>query len=131
MITEQSPIKSPPTFRRAILSTYGFACFMGLTGIIPGCNFSYSGHGGPSWLILPLVFPYALARIGYGIYCGGAMRDFYFRFAKITLPVYIFIAYLMSYFAAMSIKNTFGLPLEVSTFFKLMLIPFSLPFFEW
>jgi hypothetical protein len=104
---------------------------MGLAGVIPGCNFSYSGHGGPSWFILPFVFPYALFRIGYGIYCGGPIRGFYLGFAKITLPVYIVAAYLLSYFAALSITNTFGLNIEQLDFFKLMLVPFSLPFVEW
>jgi hypothetical protein len=131
MNPESTSLNAHPCYGRAILGTYGFACFMGLAGVIPGCNFSYSGHGGPAWFILPFVFPYALFRIGYGIYCGGPNREFYLGFAKITLPVYIVVAYLLSYFASMSIKSTFGLIVEELDFFKLMLVPFSLPFFEW
>ena len=76
-------------------------------------------------------FSHTPCFIGYGIYCGGPNREFYLGFAKITLPVYIVVAYLLSYFASMSIESTFGLSIEELDFFKLMLVPFSLPFFEW
>jgi hypothetical protein len=45
--------KSDPGFWREVLKLYGLPIAMFALAIIPGLNFTSSGHGGISWLLLP------------------------------------------------------------------------------
>ncbi len=51
--------RSPsPSFWREVMRVYGFPMVMFALAIVPGLNFTYSGHGGPSWFFVPLCFPW-------------------------------------------------------------------------
>lgn len=86
--------------------------------IIPGLNFTYSGHGGISWFFAPLCFPWAIVRMLIKIAKGSeASGLWYKRFFKITIPSYVVIALPLSWAAAASIHMTFGLPISTWAFF--------------
>ena len=46
-----------PDFWREVLRVYCFPFIMYVLAIVPGLNFTYSGHGGFSWLLVPWCFP--------------------------------------------------------------------------
>jgi len=116
---------SSPNFWREVITVYRFPMVMFVLAIIPGLNFTYSGHGGISWFFVPLCFPWVIARILIKIAKGSeASRRWYKSFFKITIPSYIAIALPLSWAAATSIRMTFGLPISAWTFFALMVSPF-------
>jgi hypothetical protein len=99
--------------------------------IIPGLNFTYSGHGGPSWFFVPLCFPWVIVRILIKIAKGSeASSGWYKSFFKITIPSYIAIALPLSWTAATSIRMSFGLPISTWTFFAFMVSPFPWWYFS-
>jgi len=49
-----------PDLWQEVRRVYGFPLTMFALAIIPGLNFTYSGHGGPCWFFIPLCFPYVL-----------------------------------------------------------------------
>jgi hypothetical protein len=117
-------------FWREVAATYGFALVMFALAIIPVLNFSYSGHGGPSWLLAPLCFPWAIGRILFGIGRGtGESRSWHKSFAKVTIPLYLLIALPLSRAAATSIHATFGLEVSAWGFYALMVSPVPWFFF--
>jgi hypothetical protein len=123
---------SPPTFWREAMRIYRFPMVMFALAIVPGLNFTYSGHGGPSWLFAPLCFPWVIVRILIKIEKGSeAARRWYKRFFKLTIPAYIAIALPLSWAAATSIRMTFGLPTSTWTFFALMVSPFPWLYAIW
>ena len=114
-----------PSFWREVVSVYRFPMVMFALAIVPGLNFTYSGHGGPSWFFAPLCFPWVIVRILIKIAKGSeGSRSWYKSFFKITIPSYIAIALPLSWAAATSIRMTFGLPISTWTFFALMVSPF-------
>jgi Predicted membrane protein (DUF2207) len=114
-----------PSFWREIMMVYGFPMVMFALAIIPGLNFTYSGHGGISWFFVPLCLPWVIARILFKIAKGSETScRWYKSFFKITIPSYIAIALPLSWAAATSIRMTFGLPISTWTFFALMVSPF-------
>jgi hypothetical protein len=85
-------------FWREIGATYGFAIVMFALAIIPLLNFSYSGHGGPSWLLVPLCFPWAIVRILFTIGVGtDESRAWHKSFCKVTIPPYLVVALPLSW----------------------------------
>jgi len=111
------------------LSVYGFAFAMALCAIIPGCNFLYSGHGGPAWLILPFVFPFALVRLFFlHRRAIPERRSFIRRFALISVIIYSILSLGVSFVGAYSMKSTFGLPVEPLFLWGLFTFPFGLVF---
>jgi hypothetical protein len=114
-----------PSFWREVIRLYRFPMIMFGLAIVPGLNFTYSGHGGPSWFFVPLCFPWVIARILIKIAKGSeASSRWYKSFFKITIPSYIAIALPLSWAAATSIRMTFGFPISSWTFFALMVSPF-------
>ena len=112
-------------FWREIIRAYSFPLVMFLLAIIPVLNFTYSGHGGPSWLILPLCFPCVVLRAIFKIAKGSEeSRKWFKRFYKITLPSYIVLALPLSWAATTSIRTTFGLTMSAWKFFVIMISPF-------
>lgn len=110
-------------------SVYGFAIVMALCAIIPGCNFIYSGHGGPAWLILPFVFPFALVRLFFLHHRAiPERRSFIKRFAFNSVIIYSILSLGVSFAGAYSIKSTFGLPVEPLFLWGLFIFPFGLVF---
>lgn len=107
------------------MRVYGFPMVMFALAIVPGLNFTYSGHGGPSWFFVPLCFPCVIVRILIKIAKGsGVSSTWYKSFFKITVPSYIAIALPLSWAAATSIRMTFGLTISTWTFFAIMVSPF-------
>jgi len=116
---------SSPNFWREVIRMYCFPMVMFALAIIPGLNFTYSGHGGISWFFVPLCFPWVIVRILIKIAKGSeASSMWYKRFFKITIPSYIAVALPLSWAAAVSIHMTFGLPVSTWAFFALMVSPF-------
>lgn len=116
---------SSVNFWREVFRLYRFPMAMFVLAIVPGLNFTYSGHGGISWLFIPLCFPWVIVRILIKIAKGSdPTRRWYKSFFKITIPSYIAIALPLSWAAATSIRMTFGLPISTWTFFALMVSPF-------
>ncbi len=114
-----------PNFWREVLRVYSFPIIMFALAIIPGLNFTYSGHGGISWFFVPLCFPWVIARILIKIARGSeTSRAWYKGFFKITIPSYVALALPLSWAAATSIRATFGLPISTWNFFLLMVSPF-------
>ena len=112
------------SFLRELLATYGFPLLMFALAIIPGFNFTYSGHGGISWLIVPLCFPYVILRAAIKISRKGEAGKWNRKFFKITLPSYIALALPLSWAATRSIHSTFGLEVSIWSFFGIMVSPF-------
>jgi len=54
---------SSPNLWHEVISVYGFPMAMFVLAIVPGLNFTYSGHGGISWFFVPLCFPWVIVRI--------------------------------------------------------------------
>src|SRR5213594_1423739 len=52
------------TFWSFFVRAYAFVLIIAICGVIPGCNFMYSYHGGIFWLLLPFGLPYAVSRTG-------------------------------------------------------------------
>jgi len=116
---------SDPSFWRAVMRVYGFPIVMFALAIIPGLNFTYSGHGGISWLVVPLCFPWVILRAVITLMRGSeASRSWHMSFFKITIPSYIALALLLSWAATTSIRMTFGLPISTWSFFAIMVSPF-------
>jgi hypothetical protein len=93
--------------------------------IVPGLNFTYSGHGGISWFFVPLCLPLVIVQILIKIAKGSeGSRSWYKSSFKITIPSYIAIALPLSWAEPTSIRMTFGLPISAWTFFALMVSPF-------
>jgi hypothetical protein len=114
-----------PSFWREVIRVYGFPMAMFALAIVPGLNFTYSGHGGISWFFVPLCLPWVIVRILIKIAKGSeTSRRWYKSFFKITIPSYIALALPLSWAAATSIRMTFGLPISTWTFFAIMVSPF-------
>lgn len=131
--TSAVPIDSSPSlsFWREVVRLYRFPIIMFGLAIVPGLNFTYSGHGGPSWFFVPLCFPWVIARILKQIAKGPeASSKWYKNFFRITIPSYIAIALPLSWAAVTSIRMSFGLPISTWTFFALMVSPFPWWYFS-
>jgi hypothetical protein len=116
---------SPPTFWREVIRVYRFPMVMFALAIVPGLNFTYSGHGGISWFFAPLCFPWVIVRILIKIAKGSeASCKWYKRFFKLTIPSYIAIVLPLSWAATTSIRMSLGLRISTWTFFALMVSPF-------
>jgi hypothetical protein len=114
-----------PSFWREVIRLYRFPMIMFGLAIVPGLNFTYSGHGGLSWFFVPLCFPWVIVRILNQIAKGTeASSSWYKSFFKISIPSYIAISLPLSSAAATSIRMVFGLPISTWTFFALMVSPF-------
>lgn len=113
-----------PQFWREAAAAYGFAFVMFALAIIPGLNFTYSGHGGFSWLLIPLCFPYVVVRAAIKIVKGAEdRRKWYSGFYKVTIPCYVALALPLSWAATTSLRSTFGLPVATWSFFAIMVSP--------
>ena len=119
-------------FWREVIHAYRFPCVMFALAIIPGLNFTYSGHGGISWLVVPLCFPWVILRALIRITKGSeASRRWYKNFFRVTIPSYIALALPLSWAATTSIRMTFGLPISTWSFFAIMVSPFPWWYFMW
>jgi Predicted membrane protein (DUF2207) len=113
------------SFWREVIRIYRFPTIMFLLAIVPGLNFTYSGHGGLSWFLVPLCFPWVIVKILIKIAREPEpSRSWYKSFFKITIPSYIAIALPLSWLAATSIRMAFGLEISTWSFFALMVSPF-------
>jgi len=116
---------SNPGFWGEVIRAYGFPIVMFALAIVPGFNFTYSGHGGISWFVVPLCFPYVILRALIKIMKGSdGFRRWYKSFFKVTIPSYIALALPLSWVATTSIRMAFGLRISTWTFFALMVSPF-------
>jgi len=121
---------SHPSFWRAVMRVYGFPIVMFAMAIIPVLNFSYSGHGGPSWLFVPLCFPLVILTAVIKVMRGSEVsRRWYKSFFKVTIPSYVALALPLSWAATASIRMTFGLQVSTWSFFALMVSPFPWYYF--
>ena len=124
--------KPDPSFWREVMRVYRFPSVMFALAIIPGLNFTYSGHSGISWLVVPLCFPWvrlrALVRIAKG---SDASRQWFKAFFKATIPSYVALALPLSWAATTSIRMTFGLPISTLSFFAIMVSPLPWWYFVW
>lgn len=128
MTDQVAPSAKALGFWRPFLRAYGFALAVAFVGVIPGCNFMYSGHGGLFWLLLPFGLPYALIRSAiWWFRASGSNREFYGGFAFGALVLYLVLAIPISALAAFSIERTFGLPVGMWSFYGVMTVPLSLP----
>jgi hypothetical protein len=110
---------------REVIHAYRFPCVMFALAIIPGLNFTYSGHGGIGWFVVPLCFPWVILRALIRITKGSeASRRWYKNFFRVTIPSYIALALPLSWAATTSIRMTFGLPISTWSFFAIMVSPF-------
>ncbi len=118
---------APPTppFLREVLRVYWFPLMMFCLAIVPGFNYTYSGHGGISWLIIPLCFPWVCGRACLRIFRGPeALRGRYRAFYAKTIPAYVALALPLSWAATTSIQKSFGLAVSPWSFFAIMVSPF-------
>jgi hypothetical protein len=120
-----------PDLGREIRRTYGFPLVMFALAIIPGLNFTYSGHGGPSWFLIPLCGPYIVLR-GIIKLIAAPTETFawYLKFFALTIPSYIALAFPLSWAATTSLQHTFGLTIPVWTFMAIMISPFPYWYFS-
>jgi len=122
---------SAHSFWGELARAYGFPIAMFALGIVPGLNFTYSGHGGISWFVAPLCFPSVILRALIKMTKGSEVsRRWYKSFFKITIPSYIAIALPLSWAATTSIRVTFGLPISPWAFFAPMVSPFPWWYFR-
>lgn len=105
-----------PQFWREAVAAYGFAFVMFAIAIIPGLNFTYSGHGGFSWLLIPLCFPYVVLRAAIKIVQGAEdRRKWYSGFYKVTIPCYVLRFHSLGLLQLPSVAlSAYPLPLGVS-----------------
>jgi hypothetical protein len=124
--------RSDPDLWREIRRTYGFPLTMFALAIIPGLNFTYSGHGGPSWFFIPLCCPYILVRGSTKLTKAAPAETlaWYRRFFAITIPAYIALAFPLSWAATASLQHTFGLTVPVWSFMFIMISPFPYWYFS-
>jgi hypothetical protein len=116
-------------FSRLLLRVYGFAALMAFCAIIPGCNFLYSGHGGPAWFVLPFVFPWVIFQLSRMYRSASTdLRPGVVRFAVISLLAYLPLSFVAAYAGAASIGNTFALPVQPLYFWGFFILPFGLAF---
>jgi hypothetical protein len=116
---------SDPNFWREVARAYSFPGIMFALAIIPVLNFTYSGHGGLSWLLVPLCFPYVLVRAIVKITKGSPeSRRWFWNFFKTTIPCYIALALPLSWASTTSIAASFGLRVSAWEFFAIMVSPF-------
>ena len=113
------------------MRVYGFPIVMFALAITPGLNFTYSGHGGISWFVVPLCFPWVVLRAVITIVRGSeASRSWYKGFFRITIPSYVALALPLSWAATKSIGMTFGLRIPALKFFAIMVSPFPWWYFS-
>jgi hypothetical protein len=128
-----APSAPGPAFNawREVRRTYGFPLTMFALAIVPGLNYTYSGHGGPCWLVLPLCAPYiffrALIKI---IKSPNEMSSVLIKFFAATIPLYVALAYPLSWAATNSLQHTMGLTIPVWTFMAIMISPFPYWYFS-
>jgi hypothetical protein len=123
---ENSELDFWPEIRR----TYGFAGVMFALAIVPFLNFTYSGHGGISWLVIPLCFPYAILRALIKLVRGSREdRRWFGKFLLVTIPAYIALALPLSWASTKSIQHAFGLQVSTWQFFSIMVSPFPWYYF--
>jgi hypothetical protein len=122
--TVPTPGNRPRSFWREVIKIYRFPMVMFVLAIVPGLNFTYSGHGGPSWLIAPLCFPWVIARMLFKIATESEESSRWYKsFFKATIPSYIAISLPLSWIAVTSIRAGFGLEVSTWAFFALMVSP--------
>jgi hypothetical protein len=102
---------------------------MAAIAIIPGANFMYSLHGGPAWLALPFVYPYALVRL-FMMHRSAQpeQKSRIKRFAIASLLAYIPISLAAAFFGAYSVdsflgKGSMNLPLGALYFWAFFILP--------
>jgi hypothetical protein len=108
---------------------YGFAVVMGLCAVIPGCNFLYSTHDSPLWVVLYLVFPITLYKL-WRIYrerALGTLRDTRL-FLVASLAAYTLFTYVVAERRAPAIQAISGLPVPPLIFWSMFFFPLNLPF---
>jgi hypothetical protein len=116
---------TPRSFAREVIRIYRFPIIMYALAIVPGLNFTYSGHGGFSWVIAPLCFPWVIARILIKVARGSEESSRWYKtFLRVTIPSYIALSLPLSLAAVTSIRMSFGLPVSAWTFFADMVSPF-------
>ncbi len=109
---------------------FGFPIVMFIMAIVPGLNFIFSGHGGISWLIIPLCFPSVVFRAALKCkFSSEEQTAQYRRYYKAAIPTYIGIAVPLSWAAVTSIENTFGLTVSAWAFFGIMVSPVPWSYF--
>jgi hypothetical protein len=120
-----------PNLWQEVRRVYGFPLTMFALAIIPGLNFTYSGHRGPRWFHIPLCFPYVLASAIIRLFTVRIERFLWFRnFFAARTPLYIGLAFPLSAAATCSLQHTFGLTIHVWTFMKVMISPFPFWYFS-
>jgi hypothetical protein len=120
-----------PNFSREVAGIYGFPLVMFALAIVPGLNFTYSGHGGISWFIVPLCAPWVLLRaLVKMLKAPREMRDWYIQFFKITIPSYVAVSLPLSWVATTALRLTYGSEFSTWKFFADMVSPFPWWYFS-
>jgi hypothetical protein len=123
--------RAEPDLRRELIRTYGFPLAMFVLAIIPGLNFSYSGHGGPSWFLIPLCAPYIVLRGIFKFFVVPSKTFAWYRkFFALTIPPYVALALPLSWAATNSLQHTLGLTIPVWTFMAIMICPIPYWYFS-
>ncbi len=110
---------------RNVMTAYRFAAFMAMMAIVPGCNFFYSSHGGPAWLLLMLAFPIAVLRLIWLFIT--TKRSEKKRMAQVilsSLVIYAIVSLCVSYIATWSLERTFEVSLPPLEFWGMFFFPF-------
>ncbi len=97
-----------------------------LLGAIPRVNSVYSGHGGLAWLMLPLAFPAGFVWFGIRIWKLYYPRRLALGVFAVSFPLYAGIAAGLAKLAAISIRNSFGLPVTAWELWLLAVSPIPL-----
>src|ERR1700732_561390 len=119
------------SFWLEVTRIYGFPFVMFALAIIPGLNFTYSGHGGISWFFIPLCFPGVILQVVFRVMKGSeSTRRWYMSFFKVTIPTYIALALPLSWAAVTSLRMTFGLQISAWSFFAIMVSPIPWWYFK-
>jgi hypothetical protein len=120
-----------PSFFRTLFGVYGFPIVMFALAIVPSLRFTYSGHGGPSWFVIPFCGPWVVLRAAYKLWnSAGAIRTWYLWFFKVTIPSYLFLALLLSWIATFCLSRTYGFTISPWFFFADIVSPFPWWFFS-
>ena len=113
---------------RQVWGVYKFSIVMAACAIIPGCNFLYSGHGGPAWLALFAAFPYTLYQLWHKWRLASPEhRPEALRFATISLLAYLPLSFGAAVWGAASIRHSYGLTVEPTFLWGFFIFPLGIP----
>jgi hypothetical protein len=111
-------------FFRTLLFPFGLL----FLGCIPGVSFFvWSGHGGIGWILLPICFPYLIARLLILIWKSEPnARKNTASLSIAILAAYVVLAYPITRYTEHNINSTIGNFIQEGTLFRLAIFPVGL-----